>query len=76
MAQSVTVRGQQFSEQRVVEIIEMYLDGRERAAKQRDETKLAKAFYKEAKLQATQHKQEVMTSGGAHSAGSGGVTRK
>ena len=44
----ITVRGIRFSEARVIELIEMYLDGRDRAAKQRKETSAAKAFYKDA----------------------------
>jgi hypothetical protein len=65
-----------FAPARVLEICEMYVDGRDRSKGQREERSEALKFYREQKKAAEAHKAAVQTTGGAHSAGSGGSTRK
>ena len=66
----------EYSEAAVIKIVTMYFEGRDRAAKQREEGKLAKEFAKSKQDELKAYVAQRTFNGGGHSAGSGGATRK
>jgi len=65
-----------WNDEKLIGALTAYSNGRDRAKRQREATTSAKEFAKAREKEFLEYKAKMTTNGGAHSAGSGGSTRK